>query len=65
MATETEKKPRKSPARNAQIVLAAVEERVLMIERAMNIEDVAAHAARVRELFDELRRAIGKKEIDE
>lgn len=58
MATETDKKPRKSPARPCAVVLAAIEERMLIIDEVKSIEELHAHTARVRDLTDELVRSV-------
>lgn len=68
MGTETapKDKSRKPRARNSQVVLGALEECLLAVGRARNMEDVSGHLVRVDDLMDEMRRSLnGKKEVDE
>lgn len=62
MSSVEAKRTRRPAARQRDVVIAAAEERLLMLEAASSLEYVTVHASRLRELFEELRRAIGKDE---
>ena len=53
-------KTRKPRARHISIIQGAMDERMLMLDAAKDTETCQEHAARIRELCDELRRSIGK-----
>lgn len=61
----TVQRKRRPPARHRDVIMAAADERLLMLDRCMNLEDVASHTARIRELFEELRRSLNKETGDE
>ena len=58
---------RKPKARHRDTVMAAIEERLLMlyVDNGSSYECVLAHAKRIGELMDELKRSLGKDNGDE
>lgn len=63
--TETAPKVRRKPARHSTIIMAGIDERILMIEATQDVDGRNAHVKRISELLDELRRSInGKPEKD-
>lgn len=63
--TATKERVRKSKARHSTIVMAAIEERLLMVEQTDDLASVKAHVARIDELLDELKRGSSKDSADE
>jgi len=64
MSTVETKRIRRPAARHRDVIIAAAEERLLMLEQSRNIEDIGAHAERMRELFSELKRSFSKEESE-
>ena len=58
-------KPRKSKARQRDIVFGAIDERLQMLAEYQDPPGVKGHAERVIELIDELRRSLNGKESEE
>lgn len=58
-ASETAPKTRRPKARQSTIVIAAMEERVSMLD-GNNPSSTADHRNRIVELLDELKRSLGK-----
>lgn len=65
MAETTATRIRKPRARQRDVVVGALNERLHIIDDCRNLDDVKAHTARLRELFDELSRAMGKEGAEE
>lgn len=74
MSTQVEeksKRTRKPKARPAAIVMGCIEERLLSIDSANKTigasesESIDTHIRRLNELFDELRRSLGKADSEE
>lgn len=62
MSAVEKAKVRKKPARNREVVLALMDERLCMLESSTSIEQVAPHTFRLRELLNELQRSLGRKD---
>lgn len=62
---ETAVRKRKPPARRSDVVIALIEERLLLVEgQAANNIEMGLHTARLFELLDELKRSLGKTSSD-
>jgi hypothetical protein len=61
MSTEIKERKRRPAARQKDVVLGCIEERLSMIPMT---EDLEPHRARLEELLDELRRSLGKDESE-
>lgn len=55
---EVKTRVRRQAARHRDVVIGAAEENLLMLDQAKDLEAVRAHTSRLRELFEELRRAM-------
>lgn len=60
MSAVEKAKVRKKPARNREVVLALMDERLCLLESSTSIEQVAPHTFRLRELLNELQRSLNK-----
>lgn len=64
MSTEVKERTRKPRARHRDVILAAFDERMLMLSRPNVPDFVKEHIERLRELADELKRSLGKDDAE-
>lgn len=63
MSSVEAKRTRRPAARQRDVVLGCIEERISMVA-VQDDTDMAAHVTRLYELLDELRRSLGKEESE-
>lgn len=62
---ETAVRKRKPPARRSDVVIALMDERLLIVESyAVTNDNIQPHVVRLFELMDELKRSLGKTSSD-